>query len=81
MARPGAGRSAALILEVSTEQGDIVLDPFCGSGTACVAAEMGGRHWIGIEQDPVAESVLPEGCSTRSTWTGVTLHGETVSWN
>ena len=47
-----------LILEVSTEQGDIVLDPFCGSGTACVAAELMERRWIGIEQDPVAEYVL-----------------------
>ena len=37
---------------------DIVLDPFCGSGTACVVAERLGRRWIGIEQHDKAESIL-----------------------
>ncbi|HCP14194.1 MAG TPA: site-specific DNA-methyltransferase, partial [Peptococcaceae bacterium] len=34
-----------------TEPGDLVLDPFCGSGTALVTAQKLGRHFIGIEQE------------------------------
>ncbi len=32
--------------------GDVVLDPFCGSGTSMLAAMKAGRHSIGIEIDP-----------------------------
>ena len=32
-----------------TDPGDLVLDPFLGSGTTAVAAEMHGRNWIGVE--------------------------------
>ena len=47
-----------LILEVSTQEGDLVLDPFCGSGTACVASELLKRRWIGIEQTDQAVPIL-----------------------
>ena len=37
------------IIEASTQPGDLVLDPFCGCGTALDAAEGLGRRWIGID--------------------------------
>ena len=37
------------ILEASSLPGDVVLDPFCGCGTAVVAAQKLGRRWIGID--------------------------------
>ncbi|MFH1238395.1 MAG: DNA methyltransferase [archaeon] len=35
----------------SSEEGDVVLDPFAGSGSTCKACEELGRNWIGIELD------------------------------
>lgn len=37
------------VLLASCPPGGVVLDPFCGCATACVAAEMHGRDWIGID--------------------------------
>ena len=37
------------IIKASSGEGDLVLDPFCGCATTCVAAERLGRHWIGID--------------------------------
>ena len=46
------------IIEIATEKGDCVLDPFCGSGAALVAAKLMDRNFIGmdISQDAVALS-------------------------
>ena len=41
---------------LSTEPGDIVLDPTCGSGTAAVVAF--GRRWITIDTSRVAIALL-----------------------
>ena len=37
------------VIKASSKEGDLVLDPFCGCATTCVAAERLGREWIGID--------------------------------
>ena len=37
------------IIQASSQEGEIVLDPFCGCATTCVAAEKWARQWIGID--------------------------------
>ena len=37
------------IIKASSDQGDMVLDPFCGCATTCVAAEKLGRLWVGVD--------------------------------
>lgn len=41
----------------SSNPGDVVLDPFFGSGTTGAVAKRLGRHWIGIERDPIYVSI------------------------
>ena len=40
------------LLLMSTDEGDVILDPFMGTGTTAVAAARLGRHVIGIDIDP-----------------------------
>ena len=37
------------VILASSQEGDIVLDPFCGCATTCVAAERLGREWVGVD--------------------------------
>jgi site-specific DNA-methyltransferase (adenine-specific) len=40
------------LIELYTFRGDVVLDPFCGSGTTCLAAADLERHFVGYEIEP-----------------------------
>ena len=46
------------LVACSTDAGDLVLDPFLGSGTTAVAAESQGRRWIGIEANADYISII-----------------------
>lgn len=46
------------IIAASSNAGDVVLDPFCGCGTAVHAAEKLGRSWIGIDVTHLAISLI-----------------------
>jgi site-specific DNA-methyltransferase (adenine-specific) len=58
------------IINIATEEGDIVLDPFCGSGTTCVSAKHLKRNFIGIDKSKdainLADSRLSEMVITES---------------
>ncbi len=42
------------IIKASSNEGDVILDPFCGCATACVVAERLNRQWVGIDLSSMA---------------------------
>ena len=46
------------IIKASSNEDDIVLDPFCGCATACVAADRLDRQWTGIDLSPLAAKLV-----------------------
>ena len=48
------------IIRASSNKGDLVLDPFCGCGTAIHAAENLGRRWIGVDISAFAVGLMRE---------------------
>ena len=46
------------IIQASSNEGDVILDPFCGCGTAIAAAERLNRRWIGIDVTHLAVALI-----------------------
>ena len=46
------------IIQASSNPGDMILDPFCGCATACIAAHKLDRQWIGIDISPKAAELV-----------------------
>jgi DNA modification methylase len=54
------------IIQASSNPGDIILDPFCGCGTAIAAAETLGRTWIGIDITHLAIALIKNRLETAT---------------
>ena len=62
------------IIRASSNEGDIVLDPFCGCATACVAAERLNRQWIGMDISDMAYKLVKERLTNEVSFMGTVLH-------
>ena len=60
------------IIQASSNPGDIVLDPFCGCGTAIAAAQKLGRTWIGIDITHLSIAIMKARLATM--FPGITFN-------
>lgn len=63
------------IIASSSDPGQIVLDPFCGCGTAVHAAQKLDRHWIGIDVTHLAISLIEKRLSDAFPGIAYEVHG------
>ncbi|MDO9082549.1 MAG: DNA methyltransferase, partial [Humidesulfovibrio sp.] len=63
------------IIQASSNPGDVVLDPFCGCGTALHAAHKLGRAWIGIDITHLAISLIEKRLRDAFPGLGFETHG------
>lgn len=61
------------IIRIASDEGDTVLDPFCGSGTTLVAASLLNRNYIGIDISEPAISLCKERLGTPTKTTSILL--------
>lgn len=63
------------IITASSSEGDVVLDPFCGCGTAVHAAEKLKRRWIGIDVTHLAVSLIEKRMKDAFPGVAFEVHG------
>lgn len=63
------------IVRASSKPGDLVLDPFCGSGTALVVAHRLGRRFVGIDAAPLAIDTARRRLAASAVTASVVRHG------
>ena len=67
------------IIKASSNKGDIVLDPFCGCGTAADAAAKLGRGYLGIDISALAVRVMEQRLASRGRGATPIVHN--MSWD
>lgn len=63
------------IVSASSNEGDVILDPFCGCGTAVHAAQKLGRQWIGIDITHLAISLIEKRLKDAFPGIAFEVHG------
>ena len=63
------------IIGMSSDEGEVVLDPFCGCGTAVHAAQKLGRQWIGIDITHLAISLIERRLKDAFSGIAFEVHG------
>lgn len=70
------------IIRASTREGDVVLDPFCGCGTAVIASQRLNRSWIGIDVTHLATAIIKQRLANNfgfQVFKDVRLTGEPIN--
>ena len=57
-----------IAIQASTKEGDIVLDPFMGSGTTAVMAQRLNRQWLGIEVNHEYAKIVKSRTAQTEMW-------------
>ncbi len=68
------------IITASSNKGDVVLDPFCGCATTCVAAEKLDRNWIGVDVSIKAFELIKKRMKKEVEWEGSLFKEDLVNF-
>ena len=69
------------IISASSNIGDMVLDPFCGCATTCVAAEKLNREWVGIDVSQKAYELVQKRMKKEVEWEGSIFAEDLVAFS